>query len=368
MYIFLGVILLLVIAVFLFVQTPKFGRVPAGERLRRLQQSPHYQNGTFQNVMPTPDLTEGVTYPQLFKEILFDPKVRVSPEHPIPSTKTDLHQLDPSADVLVWFGHSSYFLQADGKKILVDPVFSGAASPLPFSIRSFAGTDNYTVRDLPAIDLLLITHDHWDHLDYPTVKALQPTVGLVICGLGIGAHLERWGYRPDQIVEKDWNETVVLPDGFTVHTTTARHFSGRGLARNKALWLSFVLETPTLRLFIGGDSGYGDHFAEIGAKFGSFDLAILENGQYDHKWKYIHMLPHELLRAAGELNARRVLPVHSGKFALASHPWDEPLRQVKAHNETAKMNVITPMIGEEVRLKDPNQAFSAWWENIAPNK
>ncbi|MGZ8538117.1 MAG: MBL fold metallo-hydrolase, partial [Flavisolibacter sp.] len=145
----------------------------------------------------------------------------------------------------------------------------------------------------------------------------------------------------------------------------ARHFSGRGLTgRNKSLWCSFLLQSPSMKIYIGGDSGYDKHFAEIGNQFGPIDLAILENGQYDHKWKYIHMFPEELLQAAMDLKSKRVFPVHSGKFAMSNHAWDEPLIKVTELNQSAKLNLITPMIGEVVRLKDNHQKFSEWWKEL----
>jgi L-ascorbate metabolism protein UlaG (beta-lactamase superfamily) len=361
---FLVVIILFLLVVFAFLQQTKFGKHPSGERLNRIKQSPNYKNGSFQNLSHTPDLTEGTSYYTVGKEFFFDKKPRIRPIDTIPSLQTDLLNLDPNKDVLVWFGHSSYFMQVDGKRILVDPVLSGFASPIPSGTKAFKGTNNYSVKDIPEIDFLFLSHDHWDHLDYETVKLLQPKIKKVICGLGTGAHLEFWGYDKVRIIEKDWNEQIVLEDHFIVNTVPARHFSGRGIKRNQALWISFVLQTPTMKLFVGGDSGYDTHFAEIGKKFGPFDLAILENGQYDKKWRYIHLMPDEILTAAKELKANRILPVHSAKFVLGNHPWDEPLELITRNNETAKLNIITPMIGEVVYLKDKAQVFTSWWRGV----
>ncbi|HEY4154370.1 MAG TPA: MBL fold metallo-hydrolase [Puia sp.] len=273
-------------------------------------------------------------------------------------------KLDIHSDVLVWFGHSSYFIQLDGKRILVDPVFSGSASPFSFSVKAFEGTDIYTTDDIPVIDYLFISHDHWDHLDYETIIKLKPRVKKVICGLGTGEHLEYWGYHQDLIIEKDWDGQIDPGDGFQVHAVPARHFSGRGLIRNKAIWTAFVLQTPTMQILIGGDSGYDKHFAAIGEQFGPFDLVILENGQYDKSWKYIHMMPEEVLQAAEDLNAKRLLPVHSCKFAIANHAWDDPLKKITELGKTRDVAIITPRIGEAVYLKDPAQVFMEWWKNI----
>src|SRR5690606_17606068 len=230
--------------------------------------------------------------------------------------------LNPDDNVMVWFGHSSYYLQIDGKKMLIDPVMSGSASPVSFTTRSFVGGDVYTTDDIPAIDYLFITHDHWDHLDYQTVTKLKSKVGKVITGLGTGAHLEAWGYSPSDIIEKDWNEEVVLDSGFIVTTAPARHFSGRGLKRNKSLWTSFIVKTITLKIFIVGDVGYDTYYKTIVEIHRPFDLDILECCQYNAYWKYIHMMPEETVQAALDLNAKRLFPVHWGKFSLALHDWD----------------------------------------------
>ncbi len=356
--------LILATAVYIFLLQPKFGSVPSGDRLERIEKSPNYRDGSFQNLSPTPDLTEGSNYVSIMWEFLFSRKERMKPETAMPSKRTDILALDPAENVLIWFGHSSYFMQVDGKKILVDPVFSGSASPLPLGTRAFEGTDIYTADDFPVIDYLFITHDHWDHVDYATLMALKPKIKKIITGLGTGAHLESWEFDPALIIEKDWNESIQLDPGFTAFTTPARHFSGRGIRRNKALWTAFVLTTPNLQIYIGGDSGYDTHFAEIGNKFGPFDLAILENGQYDKSWKYIHMMPDEVLMAGQDLGAKSILPVHSGKFSLANHAWDTPLDKITELNVDVGLRLITPMIGEKVNINDSTQTFSQWWKGM----
>ena len=364
MYIVLFLIVACIAIVFVFMQQTKFGKLPASDRLEIIKRSPNYKNGAFQNQSITPALTEGASFFSILKEFIFGDKKRRSPVGEIPSVKTDLLTLDSDKDVLVWFGHSSYFMQVDGKRILVDPVLSGYASPLSFTTKAFKGSNIYSADDIPAIDYLFISHDHWDHLDFETVKKLQSKIKKIICALGVGQHLERWGFNSDIIIEKDWNEQIILGDGFTVNTTPARHFSGRGVKRNQALWMSYVLQTPTMKIFIGGDSGYDKHFAEIGKTFGPFNLAILENGQYNKSWKYIHMMPEEVLQAAKELNAERLFPVHSSKFSLANHDWDAPLSTITTLNKTISIPLVTPMIGEPVNLKDKAQQFSEWWKDI----
>ncbi|HUZ59202.1 MAG TPA: MBL fold metallo-hydrolase [Hanamia sp.] len=363
MLIFLSILILLVIAVFIFLHLTKFGKLPSGIRLERIKQSKNYKNGQFQNRSETPVMTAKGGMFIVLKQFLFDKNPRVKPVDRIPSVKTDLLNLDPAKDILIWFGHSSYFIQLDGKKILVDPVFSGAASPVS-NIKAFKGTDIYTTEDIPEIDFLFISHDHWDHLDYETILKLKPKIKRIICALGVGQHLEFWGFDKNSINEPDWNEEINLGEGFVVDTVPARHFSGRGFVRNKSIWVSFVLKTPTMKIFIGGDSGYDTHFAEIGKIFGPFDLVILENGQYNKNWKYIHMQPFETLQAAKDLQAKRVFPVHNSKFPLSTHPWDEPLKTITELNKNVNINLATPMIGEEINLEDPSQQFSKWWEGV----
>ncbi len=350
--------------IYAFFRQPQFGRLPQGERLEKIKRAPNYQNGSFQNLSETPDLTEGATYFSVGREFFFGRKKRVSPKHKIPSEKTDLLNLESNKDVLVWFGHSSYFIQIDGKKILVDPVFCGYASPFSFSTKAFEGTNNYTADDMPNIDFLFISHDHWDHFDYKTLKKLQPKIKQVITGLGTGQPLEHWGYHSNQIIEKNWNEHTILEEEFTVDTVPSRHFSGRLLKRNQALWTSFVLQTPTMKIFIGGDSGYDNHFAAIGKEFGPFDLVILENGQYDKSWKYIHLMPGQVLQAAKDLNAKKLLAVHNSKFAIANHAWDEPLINIAKECVNENIKLLTPKIGEQVNLKDDDQIFSEWWNGV----
>lgn len=343
---------------------PKFGKLPSRARLAQIKNSPNYKNGNFQNVNLTPDLTDGATYFSVLKEFVFKQNKRLSPAGNIPSIKTDLHAIDPNENVLVWFGHSSYYMQIDGKRFLVDPVFCGYASPFSFVTKAFKGSNIYFAEDMPVIDYLFLSHDHWDHLDYATLLKLKPKIKKVICGLGIGEHLERWSYNPDIIYEKDWHETLILEDDFIVHTIPTRHFSGRGLKRNKALWTSFVLKTPTKQIFIGGDSGYNNHFTYAGIKFGAFDLAILENGQYNKNWKHIHLMPDEVTKAAQDLRAKKLLTVHHSKFALSNHNWDEPLINITNRCREESIHLLTPMIGEKVNLSENDQKFSEWWKNI----
>ncbi|MFH0894286.1 MAG: MBL fold metallo-hydrolase [Bacteroidota bacterium] len=362
MFIALSIIIIYCILLIAFFMHPQFGRRPCGDRLERIKRSSNYRKGAFQNISPTPVMAEGTNFFQVFREFLFTKNRK--PKQAVPIVKTDLKNLDPGKDILIWFGHSSCFIQIDGKKILVDPVLNSNVSPVPFTMRAFKGADPFTTDDIPEIDYLFITHDHWDHLDYKTLRKLKPKIKKIICGLGTASHLERWGFDTKIISEADWYERIILDEGFEAHTVPARHFSGRGMKRNQTLWTSFAFITPSMKFFFGSDGGYDTHFAEAGKTFNGFDLAILENGQYNKNWKFIHMSPDEVLKAAQDLRATRVLPVHSGKFSLSVHTWDEPLKKITELNKATMQTVITPVIGEPVNLKDFSQPFSKWWEEI----
>ncbi len=346
----------------IFMSCAQLGKKASGDRLERILKSPNYRDGAFQNLEDTRMMTSDRSMASSLWEFLTRKIPHAQPEKALPSQKTDLLKLDPKENALVWFGHSSYFLQIDGKKFLVDPVFSGHASPFPFMIKSFEGSDVYKAEDMPEIDYLVITHDHYDHLDYKTVQNLKSKVKKVICGLGVGEHLESWGYDPKVILEGDWNESFELAPGFSLTLLPTRHFSGRTFKRNQTLWTSYALKTPTSNLFLGGDGGYGKHFKMIGEKYGPFDLVMLENGQYNEDWRYIHMMPEETYLAALDLKAKKLLAVHSGKYILSKHSWDEPLKRISAADE--RNLLITPMIGEKVKLGDPKQTFVKWWKLI----
>lgn len=357
----ISVIVVFGIVALLILNHPSFGRTPRGERLERISRSPNFRDGHFQNIHPTQQITSDKGRFYTFWEFLFGKKVRLEPETPIAAQKQDLHHLDRTEDILVWFGHSSCFIQLDGKRFLIDPVLTNRF-PVSFMFKPFRGTDIYSPDDIPDIDYLIITHDHWDHLDYGTVKDIKNRVGKVVCGLGVGEHFEYWGYDKDRILEMDWKDSVSLSNGFRITCLPARHFSGRGLSPNNTLWAAFMLDTPTQRIFIAGDGGYDTHFAEIGKTFAPIDLAIMENGQYNNDWRYIHLLPEELQKAVKDISAKRTLTVHNSKFALSRHTWDEPLNNVSRIMEKENINLLTPMVGEKIYLKDTTQVFTKWWE------
>ena len=342
------ILILSPIAIFVLNQ-PKFGKLPRGKRLERIRRSPHFRNGKFRNLHITPMFTSNESRFRLLTNFIFGKKKQHRvPDHPLAMGKTNLRQLPSNENVWVWFGHSSYFPQVEGKRFLVDPVFYDAA-PFHWLNKAFKGTRHvYRCKEMPKIDAYLITHDHWDHLDWNCVKRMKNKTKLYVCGLGVGAHLEHWGIPPEKIMELDWGEHFDLGSGFRLHCTPARHFSGRGLRGDRSLWCSYLLETPSLNLFMSGDGGYDTHFADIGKKW-RIDWAILENGQYNTDWKYIHTLPQELALEARDLQAKHILTVHHSKYALAQHDWDEPLRNEK-QLEQEGLPVVHATLGGKVLL------------------
>lgn len=336
-----------------------FGRNPTGERLKRIEGSPNYRNGSFQNIHPTEVMLKNTSYFKLFRDFINKPKGN-SPFNSIPSIKTNLLDIPKDSTQLIWLGHSSYFISSNGFRILVDPVLFGPASPFLIFGKPFKGTNIYKSEDIPPIDLLIITHDHYDHLDYNTIKRIKDKTNSVVTSLGVGEHLEYWGIEPKKITELNWGESELIADKIKITATAARHFSGRMVGRGKTLWSSFVLEINGFKIFLGGDSGYDEEFKKVGAKFGPFDLVILDGAQYGDAWPYIHMRPEETVQAAKDLNAKLLLPVHWGKFALSYHPWTEPITRTLKKAKELNLNVTTPKIGEPLIIGN-TYPVSNWW-------
>ena len=321
--------------------------------------TPTMPKTTYNNQSPTPQFGEGFTIWDALRSQRNRPK-NLKPPKPLPFVKTDLKRYHSKAPSVIWFGHSSYLIHVDGFNILVDPVLSDHASPVSFLIKAFPGTGAYGVADMPPIDCLVITHNHYDHLDLKTVRALLPNVKRVVMPAGVGASLRGLRIPPDNITELAWGADARLSPELNITATPARHFSGRGLRRNGSLWASYVLRAGDFKIFIGGDSGYDNHFQKIGREHGPFDLALLECGQYDKMWPYIHSMPEEVVTEAQELGARVTMPVHWAKFALANHPWDEPIARFVTAAEAAGIAYTTPKIGEPVVLGE-SYPKAAWW-------
>ncbi len=350
-----------------FIHRPEFGRLPQGERLARIQASPHYINGKFQNLVPVQVMSEdsGENRFVATAKFLFGDKSALSPKEPMLSHKTDLKKLDIKQDLVVWMGHSTFYMQLGGRRILIDPVFSSYASPVFFINKAFSGSNIYTAADMPDIDVLAISHDHWDHLDYTTVMALKDKIKNIVCPLGVGEYFEQWGFDLQILHEEDWDKEIKIAEDFSIHILPSQHFSGRFLTQNPTLWCGFAFVTPKNKVYYSGDGGYGEHFKAIGKQFGGFDLMLGENGQYNMAWHAIHLLPEETAQAAVDVRAKALLPAHGGKFALARHPWQEPYQKLTEASQGKDYQLLTPEIGEAVSIDEISlQAFGKWWEKM----
>ncbi|WP_269431085.1 MBL fold metallo-hydrolase [Photobacterium gaetbulicola] len=252
-------------------------------------------------------------------------------------------------------------MQLDGVRFLVDPVFSDNASPVPYTNLAFEGSNIYQAEDIPEVDYLLITHDHWDHLDYPSVVAVREKVAQAITPIGVGSYLTQWGYDANRVFEGDWYDRFEQGP-LQIHMLPAQHFSGRLFKRNQTLWGSFALIMPNHKVYIGGDSGYGDHFKQIHARLGAFDVAILEAGQYNENWRHIHMMPEETVHSALDLQAKAMIPAHNSKFKLSKHAWYEPLERISELSDDINVRLMTPIIGQVMWLDDEQQSYEKWWQ------
>ncbi len=298
-----------------------------------------------------------------FVEFFSKGKDRV-PTKALPESKPDIQDfLKYSEDIkVIWFGHSTFLLNLSGKIILVDPVFSSSASPFSFMIKRFQNPV-LELSELPAIDYIVISHDHYDHLDMESIRFFKNKSTAFIVPLGVSSHLIGWGVDPKRITELDWWQNYNA-NGVEFIATPAQHFSGRnGIHENTTLWASWVIRTKKHNIYFSGDSGYDSHFKDIGEKLGPFDLAFIENGQYNERWHAVHMLPDESVKAYFDLKAKRYFPVHWGMFELAFHSWYEPILKISEAAQRDGINLISPKLGEAVTVND-QYINEQWWKDL----
>jgi L-ascorbate metabolism protein UlaG (beta-lactamase superfamily) len=336
-----------------------------GAQPRRLRPvvtgSPHFHDGRFHNTMETPALPPASARKGLLRQMHEERHVGL-PGRPIPLAHAEL-PADAAELAVTWFGHASALLEVDGRRVLVDPVWSFRVSPSPTIGPTRLHEPPVPLAELPPVDAVVISHDHYDHLDLPTVRELLTTqTAPFVVPLGIGEHLRKWGVPEDRIVELDWDQSTTVGD-LTLTCTEARHFSGRFFARDTTLWASWVVAGPRHRVFFGGDTGYTPAFAGIGARFGPFDLTLLPVGAYNDAWHAIHMDPEEAIRAHGDLGGRVFLPIHWATFNLAFHRWAEPVERVLAAAERTGAEVVVPRPGERVDVLDPPK-LADWWSAV----
>jgi L-ascorbate metabolism protein UlaG (beta-lactamase superfamily) len=317
-------------------------------------------DGAFRNVVPRQAIGLRKTLKMVWRILTGKPPTTV-PDRPIPVRTLDAAALAQAPDATLFrLGHSTVLLKLDGGWWLTDPVFSERASPV-----SFAGPKRFHapplgIDELPPIRCVILSHDHYDHLDRATVLRLAPKVELFVAPLGVGERLIAWGVERARVRQLDWwQETMV--GGVRLAAVPAQHFSGRGLRdADRSLWASWVIDAPGARLFFSGDTGYHAGFKAIGERYGPFDVAMLETGGYDRMWADVHMRPEQTLQAHLDLGGRWLLPIHNGTFDLAFHAWAEPLERIQALAMAAGVPLATPQVGAAWQVMQP-VAGPAWW-------
>ncbi len=338
-----------------------------GARLERMTDSPLWTGDGFRNVHPVlPGLRDPNARMPSITEFMCGGERRV-PSRPLPSQLPFESWLKPPGSGLraTWLGHSTVLIEIDGYRVLTDPVWGPRASPSRLLGPKRFQPVPVTLHALPPIDAIVVSHDHYDHLDFPTIRALAKGDTPFVTSLGVGAHLEGWGVRPERIVELDWWQSYTLPGTeLSVTAGPSQHFSGRGLRdRNATLWSSMVVATPRHRVFFSGDTGLTTEYATIRERLGPFDLVMLEIGALHPAWGDIHLGPENALKALQLLGGGAFLPIHWGTFALAMHPWDQPAEAVYAMARTQGINLLMPQLGEPIEPVHENK-LAPWWRVV----
>ncbi len=344
----------------------QFGGSIRRDDLDKFKHSPQWNGKIFEN----PELTKvdvGITtLPGLIKKNLTNRKVR-SPEKPLPIIpfSAEAYLSNPDDISFIWYGHSAVLFNIHGTKIFVDPMMGPDCAPIaPMDSPRYSENTLDILDELPEIDIVCYTHDHYDHIDLDSVNRLKGKVKQWLVGLGVSRHLEKWGIPKENIQEFDWWDSIEIGEQ-KITFTQSRHFSGRGLIdRMKSLWGGWIIESRDKKVYWSGDGGYGKHFKTVQEKFQRFDLAFIECGQYNKLWHKIHLHPEESVQAAIDVQAEISVPVHWGGFALALHPWKEPIERFTKEAKRVNLKYCTPLLGEYIELGKLVQG-DAWWESYA---
>ncbi|CCH17346.1 MBL fold metallo-hydrolase [Micromonospora lupini] len=339
----------------------------AGARAERAARSPQFRDGTFHNQADTRTMTAEPGR-NLVRELIFGKQKR-RPTAPVPLLRPGTPAAADTAGAadelnIIWYGHASALIEIEGRRVLLDPVWSDRCSPSGLVGPRRLHEPPVRLDELPPLDAILISHDHYDHLDMPTVRALVAGQSApFVVPLGVGAHLDRWGVPAERIIELDWSECHRV-DGLEITATAAQHFSGRGLRRDGTLWSSWVVAGARRKVFYTGDSGYFAGYAAIGAEHGPFDVTLMQIGAYDRAWPTIHMFPEEAVDAHLDLRGGLFIPVHWATFNLALHDWSEPVDRLWAEAKARDIRLAVPRPGERVVVDDP-PAVDGWWQSVA---
>lgn len=357
---FLLLLILFVGGVALFMNlSPQFGNKPTAEEISRYQELDHYSEDHFMNLIPTSmDLGFRSGWDVMKQQMKGTP--HGEPDFDIPVQKVQNTFFSGDQTKLIWFGHSAFALQIDGKTLLLDPMLGEVPAPVSFMGPKRFGDLPMAIEDIPHVDAILISHDHYDHLDYGSIMQLSAKTDHFFVPLGVGAHFRSWGIDEDRITEMDWWEETTF-NNLQFAFTPSRHFSGRGFTRNETLWGSWVIKGQDENIYFSGDGGYGPHFKAIGKKYGPFDLALLECGQYNKYWAQIHMMPEETVQAAIDVQADLMMPIHWGAFKLSLHSWTDPIERVTLEANKQQVPWVAPKIGQLLSLDSAAFEQEIWW-------
>ncbi|MBL51337.1 MAG: hypothetical protein CMG57_05205 [Candidatus Marinimicrobia bacterium] len=343
---------------------PNFGSNPSNYQKAGFANFKNYDNGKFQNLEKFEMMTGEISIFEFFKKDTSRKPKKELKQEPIQIQefcKTGSKRLKFS-----WLGHSAFILNINNKIILLDPMFGKYASPIPIpSLKRYSSGIPFSIDELTSIDAVIFSHDHYDHLDYSTIKQIKNKVKKFYVPHGLGNHLKRWGVNDHKIHELNWNQAI-KHDDIEFVCLPALHFSGRGpFNRNSTLWASWAIKSPYGNVYFGGDSGYGKHFVDIGQQHGPFNFSFLDCGQYNGSWKYSHMVPEESVQASIDLNSNYFIPIHWAGFTLALHSWTEPVERSLKHAEKLNQKILTPKLGQIVTLhNEMNDYNSNWWRGI----
>ena len=348
--------------VMIIFQDPEFGGNPKKERKLLLNSSKNFKEDSFQNTVKKRNYDFWVN----IREMMGDQIRR--PPGPFPLIKPKFDKTVSKGLRAIWFGHASVLVEIDGYRVFFDPMLSEAAFPVNTIAPKRMNPPPMKLKELPKIDAVIISHDHFDHLDMKSVKHLDKLGAHFFVGLGVGAHLEKWKIKLSKITELDWGGKARFK-GLTIHCTEARHYSGRKSMSNDSLWTSWVVKGPDHSVFHSGDTGFSPHFKKIGERFPGIDLSLIKVGDYgmDLGWQDIHMIPENSIRSHKHIGAKIMLPIHWGVFQLSYHPWNEPIERTVASAKKNNIKLITPKIGETIQIGKPIKN-EFWWRSLKKPK
>lgn len=352
---------------FLSVCTSIHRNMHTGDMKMAIESSPNYRQNKFVCLDGDKPVFSGSRFDAMYA-FLKGGENR-TPAEPLESAAltTDLKSgIKPEGLSVTWLGHSSMVLQMEGMRILIDPMFSWRSSPVQFAgPKRFSKAIPVAPEDIKNVDIVIISHDHYDHLDYDTIMGIHKECARFIVPLGVGAYLEKWGVPKDKITELDWWQETRIRNTITITAAPAQHFSGRSpFKSNDTLWASWSIAGAKYKVFYSGDSGYNSHFKEIGKRLGPFDLAMMEDGQYNQSWERVHMMPEQTVQAFQDVRGKVLMPVHWGAFTLSVHTWDDPAERAVKAAESKNLAIVTPRIGQTWNF-DSERPVERWWRNFA---